>query len=92
MSYSSADIAVRLTVLQDTWGYQTDYITLYSRTQGIGYTYNIGSICDSYLLESVTYTLTNSIINKVTDISLPSYDLTQSGVTHIVLEVDQTKF
>ena len=40
----------------------------------------------------MTYTLTNSIINKVTDISFPSYDLTQAGITHIVLEVDQTKF
>ena len=86
------DAKLRFTILQDTWGYQTDYITLYSQLVSVATTYYINPVNDAYTSESVSYTLTNSVINKVTDITLNSYNLGQAGVTHIIFEVDQTLF
>lgn len=83
---------LKFTILQDTWGYQTDYITLYSQLRSVTGTYYIDPSYDAYTSESVAYTLSNSIINKVTDITLTSYNLGVSGVTHIIFEVDQTLF
>lgn len=86
------DTKLRFTILQDTWGYQTDYITLYSQLISTTGTYYVGSTYDTYTPESPTIVLTNSIINKVTDITLSNYDLVQAGVTQIIFEVDQTLF
>ena len=38
------------------------------------------------------YSLSNPIVNKVTSLTFTSLDLTTSGVTYIILEVDQTVF
>lgn len=43
-------------------------------------------------METPTIVLSNSIVNKVTSITLNSYSLSQTGVTQIILEVDQTAF
>lgn len=78
--------------MQDTWGYQTDEIILYSQLISSTSTGYISSSYDAYTAETVSYTLTNSIINKVTDITLTNYDLGTTGATHIIFEVDQTLF
>lgn len=44
----SYDAKLRFTILQDTWGYQTDYITLYSQTVSVTGTYYISPSYDSY--------------------------------------------
>ena len=81
-----------MSILEDTWGYQTDFITLYSQTISVNSNNYFDSNNDDYDLESVSYTLTNPIINKVTNITLDDYDFGQAGVTHVILEVDQTVF
>lgn len=80
-SYSTQ---LQFSILQDTWGYQTDEIILYSQLISSTTTNYISSSLDAYTTETVSYTLSNSIINKITDITLNSYDLGTSGVTHIV--------
>ena len=79
-------------ILEDTYGYQTDYITLYSQTVNQDTTAYVSTANDDYDPESVSYTLSDSKINKVTNITLNNYDLGTDGVTHIILEVDQTVF
>ena len=78
--------------MEDTYGYQTDFITLYSQTIDLGSTISVSTDFESYSTESISYTLSDSMINKVTNLTLNSYDLGDSGVTHIILEVDQTVF
>lgn len=78
--------------MEDTWGYQTDFITLYSQVISLSTTAYVDPNNDDYDAESISYTLTNPEINKVTDLTLNSYDLGTAGVTHVILEVDQTVF
>ena len=40
----------------------------------------------------VAYTLTDGIINKITNITLDDYDLGTSAVNYVVFEVDQDAF
>ena len=80
------------TILEDTYGYQTDYITLYSQTVNQDTTAYVDSNNDDYDAESVSYTLSDSRINQVTNITLNNFDLGASDVSHVILEVDQTIF
>ena len=45
----------------------------------------MSSANDDYDAESIAYTLTNPIINKVTNITLDNYDLGVAGVSHVIL-------
>ena len=78
--------------MQDTYGYQTDFITLYSQTISVAGTNYISNSELDYDDEVVPHTLSNPILNKVTDLTLNSYNLGAAGVTHIILEVDQVYF
>ena len=78
--------------MEDTFGYQTEYITLYSQTIDVSTTSDLSSDNDAYEDHALTYTLSNKIINKVTSITFPSLDLTVAGITHVIFEVDQTTF
>lgn len=75
--------SLALSILEDTYGYQTQYLKLYYQSislQNTGY-----NGVNNYNLESVSYTLTNNIINKVTDITLNSYNLGQTAVSYVIL-------
>ena len=76
---------MKFSILEDTWGYQTDFITLYSQVISLSTTAYVDPNNDDYDAESISYTLTNPEINKVTDLTLNSYDLGTAGVTHVIL-------
>jgi len=75
--------------MEDTPGYMAPYVYIYSQEVSIGP--NAGGF-SSATYEVPSMTLSNSIINKVTNIVLNNYDLTATGVTQIILEVEQTAF
>ena len=52
----------------------------------------LGSSEHDYDDATPTVVLTNSVINKVTDITISNYDMGQTGVDSVVFEVDQTQF
>lgn len=55
---------LRFSILEDTYGYQTDYITLYSQVINQDSTSYESSSNNDYDWENVTNTLSNPIINK----------------------------
>lgn len=65
---------------------------MYSQTINIDTTSYVHSDNDGYDEEIVAYTLTDSIINKITNITLDDYDFGTSGVNYVVFEVDQDAF
>lgn len=65
---------------------------MYSQLISTTGSYYVSSTYDTYNPETPTILLTNPVINKVTDITLTSYNLGQAGVTQIIFEVDQTLF
>ena len=73
-----------LKILEDTYGYQTDYIKLYSQTITVVSSIYIYDTSIVYTPSSVTYTMTNSVVNKVGDITLTSLDLIVAGAEYII--------
>ena len=55
---------LRFSILEDTYGYQTDYITLYSQVLNLDTTAYVSSDNSDYDWENITSTLSNPIINK----------------------------
>ena len=81
--------SVKLSILEDTPGFSSPIVYIY--TQTLTTATNNPSVA-TYVLETPSITLTNSVVNKVTNITLNSYSLSISGATQIVLEIDQVAF
>lgn len=87
--WNGYETSLKFSILEDTPGYNSPIVYLYTQTLSVGNNYgNVGG--DG--LESPSYSFTNSIINKVTSITLNSYNLGTSGISHFLFIVDQTAF
>lgn len=86
------DTKVKLTILEETWGYNDADIELYSQTANFVSTKYLHWLNHDYDAVTPSITLTNSVINKVTNITISNYNMGVSGVTSVIFEVDQTQF
>jgi len=78
--------------MEDTYGYQTDYIKLYEQAFAAQSSYYTATVF-GYTLTTVAYTMTNSVVNKVGDITLTGFDLlSANNADYIVFEVEQSSF
>ncbi len=76
---------MNFSILEDTYGYETHYIGLYSQTLPMQSSNYVGSFPIAYTATAVTMTLSNSVVNKVGDITLTSIDLGVAAVDYVVL-------
>lgn len=87
--WNGYETSLKFSILEDTPGYNSPIVYLYTQTVSVGNNYgNVGG--DSYEIPS--YTLSDNVINKVTDITLNNYNLGTSGISHFLFLVDQTAF
>jgi len=86
------DASIKLSIMEETWGYNDPDIQLYSQEISYQRTEYIDEDDKNYDDATPNVTLTNSIINKVTDITINDINLTSAGVTTVIFEVDQTEF
>ncbi len=84
--------SLNFSILEDTYGYETHYIGLYSQQLNLQSSVYIGSSVFGYTSTSVTVANSNSVVNKIGDITLSGIDLGVSGCEYIILEVDQGSF
>ena len=82
--------SLKFSILEDTPGYTSPIVYIY--TQHLSTTSNSGSGAYSFVAELPPMTLTNSIINKVTNITLNSFALGVTDPDSVIFEVDQTIF
>lgn len=69
-------------IFEDTWGYNDPDIILYSKT--ISKEQNLYSSGYSYTSITVTSVLTNSIVNKITNITIRNLGISTSGVDKVI--------
>ena len=81
---------LKFSILEDTPGYTSPIVYIYTPTIHAGS--NTGGGSYPYTSETPTIVLTNSIINKVTDITLSNYTLGTTNPTTVIFEVDTTAF
>ena len=86
---SGDDTMVKLSILEDTPGFSSPVVYIYTQEVDVGP--NSGTVTAA-THEVPTVTLSNPVINKVTDLTLASYSLPVADITEIILEVDQTAF
>jgi hypothetical protein len=87
--WNGYDTAIKFSILEDTPGYSSPIVYLYTQAVSLGTNYgNVGGY--SYEIPSIT--LSNNVINKVTSITLNNYNMGTSGITQFIFEVDQTAF
>lgn len=79
--YNGPVSGITFSILEDTPGYSSPIVYLYS--QSINPAANYGSV-GGYSYLGITPTLSNSVINKVTSITLTSHPLGTSGVTQVI--------
>jgi hypothetical protein len=87
--YNGWDTSISFSILEDTPGYSSPIVYLY--TQKVSFGTNYGTV-GGYNYQNPSKTLTNNVINKVTNITLNNYPLGTTGITQIIFEVDQTAF
>lgn len=81
-----------MTIEEDTYGFTPAFIKLYEITT------SMPNIADNYYQgtytpTTVTYTMSNAVINQVNTITFPSFDFTNgNSVVMLVFELDQTFF
>ena len=88
-SGSSRSTQLDFSILEDTPGYSSPIVYIYTQTVSSSSTSG-GSSTYGYEVPSIT--LTNSVINKVTDITLNNYGLGTTDPRVVIFEVDQTAF
>lgn len=87
--WNGYETSLKFSILEDTPGFNSPIVYLYTQTVSVGS--NIGWVNgDSYEIPSIT--LSNSVVNKITSITLNNYNLGTSGISHMVLFVDKTGF
>ena len=76
--------SLNFSILEDTYGYETHYIGLYSQTLTLQSSTYVGSYPIAYTPTTVTVTMTNSVVNKVGDITLTSVDLNVAACDYVI--------
>ena len=74
--------ALKFSILEDTPGYTSPLVYIY--TQTVDSQMNTGGGPFTYTSETPTIVLTNSIVNKVTDITLSNYTLGATDPTAVI--------
>ena len=86
---SSYRTYIKLSILEDTPGFSSPIVYIYTQQVDIGP--NSGTFT-SPSFTTPTYSFGNPVINKKSDLTLTSYGLSESGITQIILELEQTGF
>lgn len=87
---SGYETNLKFSILEDTPGYTSPIVYIYTQTLTTGS--NTGGGTYYYYTEYPSITLSNSVINKITNITLNSYNLGTSSVQMVIFEVDQSGF
>ena len=80
--YSGWHNYLKFSILEDTPGYTSPIVYIYTQTVNVNT--NTGGGSYNYVSEIPSYTLSNSIINKVTDITLNTYALGTTDPTVVI--------
>jgi len=75
--------SLNFSILEDTYGYETHYIGLYSQKINVQDSTYVWPLL-AYTATSVTVTLSNSVVNKVGDITLTGVDLGVAACDYVI--------